>query len=111
MPVPAWQTIARAVPLAATEQLGLGPYRQPGRRDPARLATLASSADVRYTAVDTAGATGNRLLVVLAWYGGELDAEPPTRWARCASSSGKVVPVPSTRHAGEHSVVAAGGAP
>lgn len=75
MPVPAWQTIASAVPLAATEQLGLGPYRQPRRRDPARLARLASSADVRYTAVDSAGATGSRLLVVLAWYGGELDAE------------------------------------
>lgn len=72
---PRWDELAAAVPLAATEWLGLGPFHQPRRAAPSRLTSLEASSASMYTAVDTAGTTGRRLLSVLSWYGGSITAD------------------------------------
>jgi hypothetical protein len=81
---PPWYELAAAVPLAATEQLGLGPFHRPGRTDPSRLTSLGPSQTSRYAAIDTAGATGRRLLSVLSWHGGSVTADELTAETRGA---------------------------
>lgn len=78
---PPWFEVAAAIPLAATEWLGLGPFARHPRGDGA-LASLTPSSRSLPTAVDSSGTIGSQLLAVLSWYGGSvtaatLEAETP----------------------------------
>lgn len=69
---PPWFALASAVPLVATEWLGLGPFHQPRRSSPSRLTSLTLSATTLYAAIETLGVTGGQILSVLSWYGGSV---------------------------------------
>lgn len=70
-------SFAAAVPLAATEAYGLGPFSPGGGTPPARVRPqdLRPSPDTLITAVDTCGLLGRQLLSVLTWAGGALTAD------------------------------------
>ena len=69
---PAWYEQATAVPLAATECLGLGPFDRGRRPPPSKLTQMSLSRSAIYAAVETAGITGRMILTMLSWYRDEL---------------------------------------
>lgn len=70
-----WFEFASATPFAATEWLGLGPFSQPSRTSESRLRKLAPTSNTLWTALDSIGATGARLVSVLLWCGGEISGD------------------------------------
>lgn len=63
------------MPLAATEQLGLGPFPQPRREPVSKLKSLTLSSTTLYAALDTIGRTGVQIVILLSWHGGSVSSE------------------------------------
>lgn len=69
------QDYARAVPLNALTAYGFGPLGKPGSKPGARLASLRTSTQGVWAAIDTAGLIGRQLLTVVAALGSSASRE------------------------------------